>query len=211
MAEDKEIPNLDAMAAFIATDLLAAVNGFSTGDEVQKLTGTVLAAYLDTLYQDITAVYAQLSDSTTQTPGTTNPTAITLNTDDEIAGIAHSAGVLTISTAGVYWFDLECQVKKASGGAALQLDIFTQEDVGSGYVDIDNTSIRITVKDVDRTDVATLVVVRSLAATDKIRFMLKVSATAGTPGIYATAAVVGPPSVPATPSVILSIHKVGNA
>lgn len=211
MADDKEIPALNAMAAFIATDLLAAVNGFSSGDEVQKLTGTVLATYLDTLYQDITAVYAQLSDSTTQMPGTTNPTAITIDTDDEISGIAHSAGVITISTAGVYWFDFEPQVAKASGGTAIQVDVFAQEDVGAGYVDIANSTIRITVKDSDRTDVVSLIFTRSLAATDKIRFMMKVSTTTGSPGIYATAAVVGPPSIPATPSAILSIHKVGDA
>jgi len=211
MAEDKEIPNLNAMAAIISTDLLVAVNGNIAGDEPQKCPLSVVITNLDALYAPITAIYAQLSDSTTQTPGTTNPTAITMNTDDEISGISHSAGVLTIDTTGVYWFDLECQVGKASGGTAIQVDIFAQEDVGAGYVDIDNTAIRITVKDSDRTDVVTFVIARSLVATDKIRFMIKVSTTTGSPGIYATAAVVGPPSVPATPSVILSIHKVGNA
>ncbi len=55
MAVDKEIASLDALGSFAATDLMVTLDGFSVGDTVKKMTGTVLTTYLDSLYQPLDA------------------------------------------------------------------------------------------------------------------------------------------------------------
>lgn len=52
---------------------------------------------------DLATVFLQASDSTDQEPGVTTPVMVTMNTTDDINGILHSAGVITILSAGVYF------------------------------------------------------------------------------------------------------------
>lgn len=161
------------------------------------------------------AILAQLSSSVDQIPGTTNPTAITFDTQDTIVGITHSTSVdpseITIDTGGIYCVFPQPQVGKTSGASKLDFDMFIQVDRedGSGFVDEPRTTVRLVIKDFDITDVVPLAFCVSLNARDKIRIMQKVSSTTGGLGLKAAAAVVGPPTVPAMPSIIFMIHRVG--
>lgn len=161
------------------------------------------------------AIFAELSSSVDQIPADTNPVVMTYNTQDAIEGLTHStsvnAGEVTVITAGVYELIGQPQIGKDSGGVALFFDMFLQIDTGSGFVDIANTNVKETVKDADVTDVLLLDAVKRLAAGDKIRIMQKVSSTTGGLGMKATAAVTGPPTVPATPSVIFTMLKISGS
>jgi len=159
------------------------------------------------------SIYAQLSSSVDQNPSDTNPTVITYNTQDDISGLTHSTsinpGEITIVTAGIYFVMPQPQVGKTSGGTALMFDMFMQKDTGSGFVDVVNSNIKLTVKDADVTDVIVSGVTIELNANDKIRFMQRISSTTGALGLKVTAAETGPPTVPATPSIIFAMYRVG--
>lgn len=181
------------------------IEGINTVDQ-----GNVYIGFKD----EESTILAQLSDSTNQEPTDTNPTVITFDTQDAIVGLTHSTtvnpGEITIDTAGVYSMSPQPQVGKTSGGTAQTCDVFVQVDTGSGFVDKVNSNIKLTVKDSEITDVIIHTFTIALAVGDKIRFMQRVSSSVVGMGLKATAAEVGPPTVPATPSVILSIHRVGD-
>ena len=90
-------------------------------------------------------VYAQLSDSTDQTFGATGTAqSITLNTNDEIAGITHSTTVnpenVTIETNGTYVIIAQPQVN-AGAGAAGYFHLWLQVDTGGGFADVSDSSM----------------------------------------------------------------------
>lgn len=161
------------------------------------------------------AVFAELSSSVDQVPVDTDPVVMLFNTQDAIEGLTHStsvdSGEITIITAGVYEIVGQPQVGKDSGGVAVFFDMFLQVDTGSGFVDLDNTNVKVTIKDAEVTDVLLLNSLQRLDAGDKLRVMQKVSSTTGGLGIKRTAPVVGPPSVPSTPSIIFTILKIAGA
>ncbi len=164
---------------------------------------------------DATALpFARLSSSVDQVPANTNPTAVTYNTQDAIQGITHSVSVnpaeVTIVKPGVYSFMAQPQVGKNSGAVKVDFNMFLQVDRGAGFVDEPNSNVKLTIKDFDITDVIVLGFPIALNAGDKIRVMQKVEAVGSGIGLKATAAVVGPPTVPATPSVILAITRGGH-
>ncbi len=156
-------------------------------------------------------IFAQLSSSVDQIPSDTNPTVITFNTQDGIQGLTHSvsvnSGEITIDTSGLYIFVIQPQIGKDTGGVKIDVDLFTQLDTGSGFVDVVDSSVILTITDADITDVLILTEVMPLNVGDKVRCMQRVSATGSGIGLKSTAAVVGPPSIPATPSVITSIAR----
>ena len=177
-----------------------------------SLSPTVWSDLVSTATAD-TAVYAQLSSTVDQEPGVSTPVVITYNTQDSINGITHStsvdAGELTIVTAGIYTISPQPQVGKDTGGAKVDFDMFVQVDRGAGFVDEDNSNIRLTIKDSDITDVIVSTFNISLDVGDIIRMMQRVSSTGVGMGLKTLAAEVGPPSIPLTPSVIFSIHRSG--
>lgn len=160
----------------------------------------------------VPTVFAQLSDSTTQDPSVTTPVPITFNTNDGLRGITHSETVdpseITIDKAGTYVIMVQPQVGKTSGAQSIVFDSYLQRDTGSGFVDIPNTNIKLTIKDQDLTDVIVRICVLDLDVGDKIRFMQRASNSTVGLGLKATAAEVGPPTIPATPSVIFSMVRV---
>ncbi len=157
--------------------------------------------------------YVQLSSSVNQEPADTSPTVITYNTQDAISGITHSTtvnpGELTIVTAGTYFISPQPQVGKASGGLKVDFDMFLQVDRGSGFVDEPNSNIKLTIKDPDVTDVIILAFTLQLNAGDKIRLMQRISSSTVGMGLKNTDPVVGPPTVPRTPSIIFTMYRVG--
>ncbi len=156
-------------------------------------------------------IFAQLSSLVDQIPSVTTPVVVTYDVQDDIAGITHSTstdpGELTVTLGGLYSIMAQPQVGKDSGAVALMFDMFLQQDTGSGFVDVQNTNVKLTVKDADITDVLILGILIKLAKGTKVRVMQRVSSTSGGLGIQFAAAEVGPPTVPATPSIIFSMSR----
>ena len=159
------------------------------------------------------SVFAQLSSSVDQNPADTNPTVITFNTQDAISGLTHSTtvnpGEITIDTTGIYFVSPQAQVGKTTGGTKVDFDMFWQIDRGSGFTDEVNSNIKLTIKDPDITDVIVSAFTIELNAGDKIRAMQKTSTTGTGMGLKNTDPVVGPPTVPRTPSIIFTMYRVG--
>jgi len=159
------------------------------------------------------AIFAQLSSNIDQEPTVTTPVAITMEVEDDIQGLTHSTtvnpGEITIDTDGTYYVMAQPQVGKASGGAAQTLNVFVQIDRGSGFVDEPNSNVKITVSDNTATDVIVLGFSVTLAAGDKIVLMQRITLTTVGLGLKFTAAEVGPPTIPATPSIIFTMFRIG--
>ncbi len=158
-------------------------------------------------------VFARLSSSVDQIPVDTNPVSIKYNTQDGIQGIIHSTssqpGLLEIDRKGSYFVMAQPQVGKDTGSTKIDFNMFLQVNRGSGFVDDPRSNIKLTIKDPDVTDVIVSGFPIQLEKGDKIRMMQKVSAVGSGIGLRATAAVVGPPTVPATPSIIFAIFRTG--
>ena len=183
------------------------------GDDGKAVTyDLTLDKYIYTTIPDDTAIYAQLSSSVDQNPTDTNPTVITFNTQDAINGITHSTtvnpGEITIDTAGVYFVSPQPQVGLTSGSLTT-FDMFLQVDRGSGFADEANSNIKLTLDTADITDVIILAFTILLNVGDKIRMMQRVSNSLVGMGIKNTNPEVGPPTVPRTPSIIFTMHRVG--
>jgi len=158
-------------------------------------------------------IFACLSSSVDQVPADTNPTVITYNTQDGINGVTHSttvdSGELTIDRSGTYTITAQPQVGKTSGGVKRVLDVFLQINrAGAGFVDEANTNVKIVIKDTDITDVIVSSFNIELNTGDKFRFMQKVDATGAGLGLINTDPVVGPPTVPRTPSILFTMIRV---
>lgn len=152
------------------------------------------------------AIFAELSDSTDQTFGSTGTAqSITFNTNDEISGITHSTSVdpenITIDTDGVYYLIAQPQIH-AGAGASGYFHLWLQIDTGGGFADIANSNIEITLAS-NEENVGVLAETMSLDAGDKIRLRASVGHT----GIELDAQTPG--GEPAIPSIIFSMFMVG--
>lgn len=152
-----------------------------------------------------TKIYAQLSDSTDQTFGATGTAqSITLNTNDEIAGITHSTTVnpenVTIETNGTYVIIAQPQVT-AGAGAAGYFHLWLQVDTGGGFADVSDSNIELILASNDQ-DVIPLIAVLSLNKDDIVRLRGSVGDT----GIKLDAQT--PAGEPAIPAIIYSIFKI---
>lgn len=158
-------------------------------------------------------IFAQLSSSVNQEPADTNPVVITYNTQDAINGLIHSTSVnpgeITIATAGTYFVSPQPQVGKTQGATGVDFDMFLQVDRGLGFVDENNSNIKLAIKDQDITDVIVSAFTIQLNAGDKIRMLQRVSDSTVGMGLKNTDAVVGPPTVPRTPAIIFTMYRIG--
>lgn len=200
----------------VATDAPAGsiiVN--ANGDHFRKLDSGATTNIDLFIHQSTQGALAQLSDSTNQVPGVTTPVDITFNTNDEIVGtaISHSETVnpeeITVNIDGIYSVVAQPQVGKTSGASKITFDMFIQKDTGSGFVDVPDSNVKLIIKDSDLTDVIILSVVLNLTAGDKIKVKQRVSDSSIGMGLQATAAEVGPPTIPATPSIIFAVIRIG--
>ncbi len=87
--------------------------------------------------------------------------------------------------------------------------MFWQIDRGSGFADEPNSNVKLVIKDADITDVAVSTFSIPLNVGDKIRMMQKVSTAGVGMGLKNTDPVVGPPTMPRTPSIILTMYRIG--
>jgi hypothetical protein len=145
--------------------------------------------------------YLQASDSTDQQPGATTPTLVTMNTTDESKGITHSAGVVTVVEAGVYFIMAAGQVGMTSN-ANVNCDLWMRKN----DVDIPNSNTRayLTVA-VDSVVLVSQVAIR-LAIADTIKVYQSVDNTGEGEGLQATA----PAGEAAIPSIIFTMFKISD-
>ena len=161
------------------------------------------------------SIFAQLHSIIDQIPTDINPIVITYTNHDAINGIGHST---TINTGeleilpglkGTYFVMAQPQVGKTQGATGVDFDMFLQINRGSGFVDEPNSNIKLTIKDQDITDVIVSAFSIQLSVGDKIRMMQKVSDASVGMGLKNTDPIVGPPTVPRTPSIIFTMYRIG--
>ena len=184
--------------------VLPATDG--NADEVIKTDGSGALSFV----RMPKAIYAELSDSADQTFAVAGTHySITFNTNNEIAGITHSTSVdpenITIITTGVYTIFAQPQVKAAAGGAGT-FHMWLQNNTGSGFVDIADTNIELSLAS-SKEDVIPLATTFLLTAGDIIR--LRVNVSDNGISLDAQAAIVGPPTEPAIPSIIFTMFMIG--
>ena len=155
------------------------------------------------------AIYAELSDSIDQAFAVAGTHySITFNTNDEIAGITHSTTVnpenISIVTTGVYTIFAQPQVSAAAGGAGT-FHMWLQKDSGGGFTDIANTNIELSLASLEE-DVIPLATTFLLATGDIIR--LRANVSDDRIKLDAQAALVGPPTEPAIPSIIFTMFMI---
>lgn len=186
--------------------LPVANNTYDLGNESLQWRDLYVAGNL-TVTGNITndAIYAQLSDSTDQTFAVAGVGyAVTFNTNDEINGITHSTvsetANITIVTAGVYSIVAQPQVMAGAGDAGY-FHMWLRRDTGSGFVDVTNSNVELTLDSLDE-DVIPLIVTISLDVGDIIR----VNVSVGDNGIELDAQT--PANEPAIPSIIFSMYRI---
>lgn len=152
-------------------------------------------------------VTGQFSDSTDQKPGVITPVVINFDTNDiALEGLSHSTSVspeeFTADISKSLTFMLAPQWETGSNVATL--DFFIQLDTGSGFVNVANSNVKVDRAAGNTGGVIPLMKTIDMNSGDKIRFMQRISQTAESIGIVATAA---DAEVPATPSVILTVFS----
>jgi len=164
----------------------------------------VLLALIEAPRSNEPITFAEMVSNVNQVPSVTTPIKVTFNVNNEIQGITHSETVnpedIIIQFAGVYAFNFQPQIKKISGNA--KVDIFFWVRVND--VSVPDSAIKMSWTDTDDEDVIILSINKTFAVDDKVNFMMQVSATANSPGLYADAV---PVEGTVVPSAILSINK----
>lgn len=161
-----------------------------------------------------TSIYGAFSDNSDQSFVLNTSTPITFNSNDEVSGITHSESVdtdeFTFTSTGVYQATIEPQHIRSSGGGTDVLNIFVAKDTGAGFVNIPNSNVKLGVNAAAVTNVSPLTLtfridsendkIRFMAQTENILLILDAYAASGTP----------PNDIPATPSVLLNIVRIGD-
>lgn len=194
--------------ALTASQIWTLPTADGNADEIVKTDGAGVLSFV----RMPKAIYAELSDSTDQAFAVAGTHySITFNTNDELVGITHSTTVnpenITIDTTGVYTIFAQPQVAAAAGGAGT-FHMWLQRDTGGGFADIANTNIELTLASLDE-DVIPLATTFALDSGDIIR--LRVVVSDNKISLDAQAAIVGPPTEPAIPSIIFTMFMIGGS
>jgi len=147
--------------------------------------------------------YAQITSTEDQRPGGTSPVLITMNQNDEISGIEHSAenpGDIRIKEAGVYVIIAAPQVGRTSGTKERYVDIWLRKN----GKDIPNSNVRNVVGTSGAKDVIVNQTMMSFDSEDLINVMMSVEVPDEGLGIEA----IHPTGEPLIPSIIFSMHKI---
>ncbi len=153
------------------------------------------------------------SDTTQQTYSSNVSQPIKFNTNDIIEGITHDVitdnEIITFDSGGVYIISVEPQYTRLSGGPTDVLNMFIQKDTGSGFVNVVDSNIKVAIGNTSLEQVTSLTQTLKFNAGDKIRVMVQCEAgdfiLEAFPG-FGT----GVNTVPATPSVIMTIQRLGD-
>ena len=147
--------------------------------------------------------YAQISSTEDQRPSVTSPVLISMNHNDEISGIEHSAEVpehIRIKEAGVYVIIASPQVGRTSGTEERYVDIWLRKNGR----DIPNSNVRNVVGTSGSKDVIVNQTMMSFDGEDVINVMMSVEVSDEGLGIET----INPEGEPTIPSIIFSMHKI---
>ena len=141
--------------------------------------------------------------------------AINFNTNDILEGITHSTSVdneeITFDSGGIYQISVEPQYSRTSGGGTNAINMYVQKstDGGTNFVNISNSNIKVTVASSSEQAVTSLTQTLKFNQSDIVRIMIQVENA----NLILDAFVgfgTGANVVPATPSVIMNIHRIGD-
>jgi len=150
--------------------------------------------------------YAQISSTEDQRPTVTTPVQITLNQNDSISGVGHTAeqpGTIQIKDPGVYVLIAAPQVGRKSGNEERFVDFWLRKN----GTDITNSNVRVVVGNKASKDVIVNQTMMPFDAGDLINVMMSVEVPDEGLGIEA----IHPTGEPLIPSIILSLHKIKEA
>jgi len=150
--------------------------------------------------------YAQISSTQDQRPSGTSPVLITMNRNDELSGIDHSAenpGDIRIKEAGVYVLIAAPQVGRTSGDKARYVDIWLRKN----GQDIPNSNVRNVVGTDGDKDVIVNQTMMPFNSGDVVNVMMSIEAANEGLGIET----IKPDGEPTIPSIIFSMHKIKEA
>ncbi len=150
----------------------------------------------------MTVDYAQISSTKDQRPTVTTPVQITLNQNDSISGIEHSAeqpGTIRIQNSGIYVLIAAPQVGRKSGTQDRFIDFWLRKN----GTDIANSNVRAVVNGKSK-DVVVNQTMMPFEAGDLINIMMSVEVPDEGLGIEA----IHPTGEPLIPSIIFSMHKI---
>ena len=145
--------------------------------------------------------YAFITDVTTQTPGTTNPTIVTLSTNEVLNGIIHAPNTSAIifPTTGVYVITISSQVGETIAGST-NIDFW----IRLNGADVPRTNSRTNVTLATDVRISTISILIPLNAGDQIDLFQSVSAIGRGAGLLTIA----PLGEPVAPSVKLAISLI---
>jgi hypothetical protein len=145
--------------------------------------------------------YAQIISTLDQRPNTIEPTAVTMDQNDEISGIGHSSdhpANIQITESGVYVLIAAPQVGRTSGNGPSTVDFWLRKN----GVDIPNSNVRCSVTSDGHKDVIVNQTMSAFKAGDVVNVMMAVEKTGEGLGIEASS------DRPLIPSIIFSMHKI---
>lgn len=159
------------------------------------------------------SIIAVLSDSTDQTFTANVSASVKFNTNNILQGFGHSATVnndeITFVEPGNYYITIEPQYSRTTGGGVDVLNMYLQKDTGSGFVNVANSNIKVSISASGQTSVTTLTQTVSANFGDKFRCMIQVEDIDLKLDAFVAFGTT-PNDVPATPSVICNIHRIGD-
>ncbi len=161
------------------------------------------------------SIRALISDSTDQTFTANVSTPIKFNTNNALAGFSHSETInndeITFTESGNYHITVEPQYTRTTGGGVDVLNMYLQKSTDGGitFINIANSNIKVSISASGQEAVATLTQTLNINAGDRFRCMIQVEDVdlklSAFPAFGTT-----PNDVPATPSVICNIHRIGD-
>jgi len=156
--------------------------------------------------QSKSVLYAQLSDSTDQTPPSTGPKVVKFDTQDAISGIGHDLKKpedIVVEEDGVYFILAAGQVGRKSGSLLRFIDLWLRVN----KKDLPNTTVRASAPAslfVGDTYVLVVQAVMPLKKGDVLNIIQSVSAENEGLGLIVTK----PENEPLIPSIIFTMYRI---
>lgn len=158
------------------------------------------------------SIFGNYFHSLTQTYTADVSGVVLFNSDTGQAGIIHSgtvdSGEFEFPTSGVYQFTIEPQLTRIAGGGLDTLNVFMEIDTGGGFARVQNSNIKMETSSTNATRVASLTTSIFLDANTKVRYMCQVT-DANFILEHFPASGTSPNDIPATPSVIMNVVRIG--
>jgi len=151
----------------------------------------------------MTIEFAQIISTLDQRPDTIEPVKVTMNQNDAISGIEHSAdnpGDVVIQESGTYVVIAAPQIGRTTGNESRYIDFWLRKN----NQDIANSNVRTVLSNNQNKNVVVNQTMMNFSAGDVINVMMAVEKTKEGLGIEA----IQTPGRPLIPSIIFSMHKI---